>query len=313
MQALVETDYSRWGRVARLTPEEFLARDHLADGLLLIDYGAVELPLLIRQRGAPATFYGFHAAMHPEVRRALPFFQGRQIAPKRLNMVLVGDPSLYLHPEVKVGWFLGNRHCLLTEELPVIMDHLDRLMGARRRLLWGNSAGGTAALRYARDQDVAVAINPQIILERFTWGRVLPWLRHGWEAHGKEAQRAFAAEHGDLRRDPPRGRIVYVQNTTDDHLPRHMRALAEVMDLPVTHGEHARHRVVLGDWGKGHIPPQAPIQRRLLEEEAGRLLCALPAMRAGRRAIRVGNLLRALSDSFTAQRQKAARPHPSKR
>ncbi|MGP1310187.1 MAG: alpha/beta hydrolase family protein, partial [Phycisphaerales bacterium] len=200
----VKTDYRRWRQKEyRYTPQQFLALDRLPSGLFMIDYGAVELALLIRNRGASASFYGFHAAQSPLTRQPVPYFQGRKVAPKRMNQILVSDPSLYLHDDVRVGWFLGNRHCDLVAELPPIMDKIDALAGAERRLLWGNSAGGTAALRYAREQDVSVVMNPQIVLRNFTWGRVEPWLLHGWGIDDYWEGREFGEKHGDLRDAPP--------------------------------------------------------------------------------------------------------------
>jgi hypothetical protein len=286
MVADVEVDYRSWGVAKRLTADQFLASDRIDDGVLVIEYGAVELPMLIRQRGSPATFYGFHAAMHPINRRALPFFQGRRIAPARLNTVLLCDPSLFLHPEVTVGWFLGSRAMPLLALLPPILEHLDRLMGASRRLLWGNSAGGTAALVHARKDDVAVAINPQIALERFTWSRVRPWTQHGWDAVGRAEELAVARDLGDVRNHPPRGRVVYVQNTSDDHIQKHMPLFREVVDLPDSAGEARGNRLVLGHWGEGHVPPDAAFQRHILAEEAGRLLDEMGVTRPWHRRLR---------------------------
>ncbi|MFW2831663.1 hypothetical protein ACM608_17400 [Sphingomonas sp. ID0503] len=277
MKMKVETDYGRWGAARRMSVDAFLATCDLPDGLTVIEHGVVELPMLVSNRGAPATFVGFHAAMNPAVRRPVPFFQGRQVAPAGLNSILLCDPSLYLHPAVTAGWFLGNREMALREILPRVLDHADGLMGAKRRLLWGNSAGGTAALAYGRAEDVTVTINPQTILSRFTRGRTRPYIRHGWAANDRDGEEAVMAAIGDLRICPPKGRIVYVQNTSDDHLDLHMRPLADAMGMAVRDGEQGRFRVMFGDWGRGHIPPPPAQQRRIVEGEARRLLAEMGA------------------------------------
>jgi hypothetical protein len=275
MIAGITRDYTRWGEPRRLTSVEFLALTALPSGLIVIDRGPVELPMLIVNRGAPATFVGFHAAMNPSMRRPLPFFQGRNIAPARLNTILLCDPSLYLAHDVTVGWFLGNDRLRLREELPRLLDHADRLMGASRRLLWGNSAGGTATLAYARPEDVAIAINPQTILARFTRGRTRPYVRHGWAANDVDAERSVMDAIGDLRHLPPQGRIVYVQNESDDHVERHMRPFADVIGMRLRNGEQGRFRVLIGDWGHGHVAPPADLQQRIVAEEADRLLAEM--------------------------------------
>lgn len=269
----VETDYRRWRQKRyRFSPREFLSLDRLPSGLILIDYGAVELAMLIKNRGAEASFYGFHAAQSPLTRQPVPYFQGRKVAPKRSNQILICDPSLYLHDDVRVGWFFGNRYCNLTEELPPIMDKIDTLAGAERRLLWGNSAGGTAALYFAREQDVSVVMNPQIILRNFTWSRVEPWLFHGWGIDDYWAGREFGERHCDLRDKPPKGRIVYCQNKHDDHVELQLEPLAKTLGVSTETGDDGRFKLILGDWGKGHIPPPSTVQRRIVAEEIDRIL-----------------------------------------
>lgn len=276
MSLPVETDYRRWGEPRRFSVADFLALDRLEDGLILVEEGGLELPMLVANRGAAATFIGFHAAMNPGVRRPLPFLQGRGIAPKSLNTILLGDPSLGLHEDVKVGWFLGSRRFDVPAVLPRLLDHADRLMGASRRLLWGVSAGGTAALLYARGEDTVVAVNPQTNVARFTWGRTRPWIEHGWGETGRAAK-ALAAEMGDLTRRPPAaGRIVYVQNARDDHLADHMAPFLAMLGVPATAGRHGRVTVVLDDWGEGHVPPPPRRQAAILAEEAARLLGRRP-------------------------------------
>lgn len=274
MSFAVETDYRRWKQpVFEHDLDGFLAQRRLRSGLHLIAYGAVELALLVVNRKAKATFYGFHAAQSPVTRRPVPYFQGRGVAPRRLNTVLVCDPSLYLDESVRVGWHLGNRHIAMLDDLPRIMDRIDALSSASGpRLLWGNSAGGTAALRYARDEDTSVVMNPQIILERFTRGRIMPWLEHGWGITDKAEQRAFVGAIGDLTRTPPKGRIVYCQNEHDDHVEEHLKPLADALGVSTEPGDNGRFRLILGDWGKGHIPPPSAVQAGFVAEEVERML-----------------------------------------
>lgn len=278
MRFPVETDYARWGRKRwRHSLDGFMALETLPSGLHLIDFGAVELGMLIRNCGAMSTFYGFHAAQSPVTRRPVPYFQGRKIAPQRLNTVLVSDPSLYLHDDVRVGWFLGSKHVDMPTVWPRIMDKIDALMGATGpRLLWGNSAGGTAALIYAREQDTSVVMNPQIVLRNFTWSRVQPWLLHGWDIEEYFEGLAHGEEHLDLRYRVVPHRIVYCQNRHDDHVELQLKPLAETLGVSTEPGDDGMFKLILGDWGKGHIPPPSEEQARYVAEEAERIAPSLP-------------------------------------
>lgn len=269
----VETDYRRWRQNEyRFSLDEFLALADLPSGLIMIDYGKVELALLVNNRGADANFYGFHAAQSPLTRQPVPYFQGRKVAPKRMNQILISDPSLYLDDDVRVGWFLGNKYCDLTKDLPRVMDKIDALTGAEKRLLWGNSAGGTAALIYGRPQDVAVVMNPQIVLRNFTWSRVQPWLLHGWDIEEFFEGRAFGEDHLDLREQINVGRIVYCQNEHDDHVELQLKPLAETLGVSTESGDDGQFKLILGDWGKGHIPPPSENQQEFVGEEVDRML-----------------------------------------
>lgn len=269
----VETDYRRWRQKEyRYTPDQFMALDRMPSGLVILDYGKVELALLVKNRGAKASFYGFHAAQSPMTRQPVPYFQGRKVAPKRMNQILVSDPSLYLHDDVRVGWFLGNKYCDLPAKLPPIMDKIDALMGAEKRLLWGNSAGGTAALIYGREQDTAVVMNPQIILRNFTWSRVQPWLLHGYDIEDFFEGRQYGIDNLDLRERVKAGRIVYCQNEHDDHVQLQLEPLAETLGVSTEPGDDGRFKLILGDWGKGHIPPPSEVQQQFVSEEVERML-----------------------------------------
>ncbi len=89
----VDVDYDKWGGlVARFQFAEFMALETIGSGLYAIDFGPVELPLLVRHRQSPVTMYAFHSATSRKV--SLPYFQGGEVSDKRLNLVRFGDPSL---------------------------------------------------------------------------------------------------------------------------------------------------------------------------------------------------------------------------
>jgi hypothetical protein len=115
-------------------------------------------------------------------------------------------------------------------------------------------------------------MNPQIILQNFTWGRVEPWLEHGWDITDYWEGRAFGEEHCDLRRTPPKGRIVYCQNRHDDHVELQLKPLAKTLGVSTEPGDDGQFRLILDDWGKGHIPPPSAVQKIIVGEEVERML-----------------------------------------
>lgn len=81
------------------------------------------------------------------------------------HVLCLADPTLNAHPELGLGWFLGNHEHCATDEIAGFVTQLAASKGIAREdiFIWGSSAGGFAALALAAKIPgaTAVAINAQ--------------------------------------------------------------------------------------------------------------------------------------------------------
>jgi hypothetical protein len=82
------------------------------------------------------------------------------------DVLCVSDPTLELHDELQLGWFIGNDASCATTELSEFVVKLAESRGIPREkiVIYGSSAGGFAALALSAciEGSVAIAINAQV-------------------------------------------------------------------------------------------------------------------------------------------------------
>ena len=226
------------------------------------------------ERGTETLIVVFSGAKSMRNTSALPFFSGRGVSRRdRLSAVLVADPALYRSESLRLAWYLGSDATPMAETLPAVLAKILERSSARRVLFLGGSGGGFAALRYSYrfPDSLALVWNPQTDVLRYA---TATWTRYATEALG--ASPRDAAEiirgrvSGDLTElyDPGRmrNRVVYIQNTTDRHVDRHLNPFLARFGHPgYRRGDCAseaitdRLYVCLGDWAPAHGIPRALI------------------------------------------------------
>lgn len=252
---------------------DFLQSDVPA-GILSIDYHGSPLDLLNLPRGRATTMFSFHAALSPRM-NALPVFTGIGVAEEAaVNLVCLADPSLYLDDELRLAWFAGSARQPLQRDLPAVMAHIARSHGAESQIFFGASGGGFAALHYARHVpgSVAVPLNPMTHLDMQPNDALAPYLRACFGVTDDVQDR-----HGVLTREIVSDvalpyapglhqSVAYVQNVRDSvYYYRHLHPfLRKTPSTPAV-------RLLLGDWGRGHVPPDKAFIAHLL-----RALAAAP-------------------------------------
>lgn len=221
--------------------DEFVGTE-TTKGIHTIRTGGMTLDLLYVPQESESLLVFFPAAIKPDT--TWPFFSGAGIARKLgMSLLAVSDPSTAFD-RVPTGWCLGDQRFPLHQHLPRIIEAVAQ---GRRVVTVGLSAGGFAALHYSAliPGSVAVVGNPRThLLSPPT--AVQYWAR----AMYGTADPARIAELVPLAPASSTNRVVYLQNT-DDHqyFAGHM--------IPYLHrlGPDADVWTLMGDWGKGHVPP----------------------------------------------------------
>lgn len=219
---------------------------------------------LIQQNGQP--FYYFHedcgsdhtmvsfSAAAPIRENPTPIFSGRRIA-SRLGMNYLGfADSAQLNPvRLSTFWHLGTEHVDSPSIIPRIIGMLSM---DQRRVFFGASAGGFAALKYSAQSagSKAFVMNPRINLMHEP--RV--YRDHAAKAFPKadrtELARSLGYDMASLYGEPRGNTVTYLQNTGDQvYLRHHYAHFAKA-----TEGR-GDVRFVLDDWGRGHVVPPSTV------------------------------------------------------
>ena len=257
---LERRDTSAWGDFTDLDSPDEIAEADLSSGYLTVWQDGMPFDLLVDDIGAETTLVSFHAALGGSGLKP-PIFTARTVSDGiGLNRIFVSDPGLLAGEDLGIAWYLGTSEVDATAVLTKIIAALQQRMGAKHLVFFGMSGGGFAALNLSHEfpGSLAIPVNPQT--------RILDYLEEHWDDLGRyclgaadaEESRELLEQHprADLRRiyaDGFENTVIYVQNESDGHVKRQMRPWLEA----ATSTGDGRIYTLFGNWGRGHVPPNA--------------------------------------------------------
>lgn len=258
---------AKWGRQVHEyeTLASFESVDVVPSGVVVVWVGDSPVEVLYEPTGSETVVVTFHAALTRDGVELPLFVGGNLLAGTTASRILVSDSGLYSDQSLRIGWFAGTSSLRLQDALLRVLARLTRASGASRSIYFGASAGGFAALYYGRGepQCLVIAVNPQTIIRNFTEASWLKYAHHAFDARSPEGVTSVFEERicSDLRKryqeELPNGNVLYVQNSTDHHVGLHLDPFLESKP-------RAEIRVLMGDWGQGHVAPPAPALKSLL-------------------------------------------------
>lgn len=220
------------------------------------------LDIHVSPAGADTTVVVFHAALTDSC-TPLPIFAGASmLKPLDVNLVQVADPGLYADDGLTIGWFAGSAHHPVQRELVTVLEKVFDELGGSRRVFFGASAGGFAALYYGSSfpGSSVVCVNPQTILSNFTREHQEDYCLKAWGAPPEQVWgKSVDADLRETFDGVNHNDVLYVQNVRDPHVQLHMEPfLASIPD--------DRVQVLRGDWGEGHQAPSSSELSRMLSQ-----------------------------------------------
>lgn len=210
------------------------------------------------QNGSLVTY--FHAAITGTV--SLPWHVGRSIhrgiPASRLSF---NDPSLYLHPDLKIGWFAGNYlQPDLPEVIAAIITKIATDLGTHTTITLGASAGGFAAMNIAShiEGGSTLAINPQTRISTYYPSHANRYKHIAWQ--GNAAQYNTAGNLLDRLENKPLDNLLYVQNSQDTfHIERHL--------TPFQQRFGSTFSTLIDDYGPAHSAPDKATIAELIRQQ----------------------------------------------
>lgn len=249
----IHRNYARYGAEITLyeSVNEFL-KSPLCSEASAMAYGAGLLEILVEDNSANTTIVMFHAAVNP-AQTTLPVFVGRNFSDSlEANVVYISDPSLELNSPI--GWFAGDSHRKLQEDLSDVIRHTLTELGAKHTIFFGMSAGGFAALYYSNrfEGSLAVVANPQTNILKYHDDGVNTFVNNCWDSI-EQLKASTTWNLNALYSNHFPNHVLYLQNKDDHfHIENHLKPFQLA-----TRSKSHRLKIHIDDWGEGHAPVPA--------------------------------------------------------
>ncbi|AOZ71949.1 hypothetical protein BK816_00455 [Boudabousia tangfeifanii] len=240
----------------------FLSSD-IKSGINTIFDNGVPIDFFLDLKKSNVLIVVFHGAVLDE-NIHLPWLSGTNISygldASRLS---ISDPSLYLAPDIKVGWFIGNKHQQnLQNTIVRLIRKIANDSGIERIVFIGGSAGGYASLYFSSffPGSYAVVYNPQISIENHRYSMVREYLIKCWD--GREIYQIVDSENppcfdiSSRYQEDRSNHVLYFQNNDDFHLNLHRDSFE--------YDEGNDIKFFIGNWGDGHAPLPKDALKRIL-------------------------------------------------
>lgn len=200
----------------------------------------------------------------------LPNLTGFGVLPQKhgVSRICIGDPSLYLSPDLSLSWYGGSSQLALQHELRAILARIFEVSQPSRVIFVGGSGGGFASLYYSSffPGSLAFVWNPQTNILEYNPAHIIKYASVAFGCVGGiDDARNILRSSIDVKLSgfytTSKNSVLYLQNSSDWHTKRHMEPfLKEALgldDLPTTRSGLIRpgFYLHLGEWGDGHVPP----------------------------------------------------------
>ena len=246
----------------------FLRAGNPVNGYHIIADGQSPLVILNQYRGYDTTVVFFHAAI--EQHYTLPVITGLGISVDTpVNRVFISDPSLVLDPELNLAWFAGSQHQRLQGVIEDVVAKFHGRDSSDRLVFFGASGGGFASLNYSAKfpGSIAIASNPQTNIMRYNQDAVSKYASVCFPGAG--FPHSLITDLTDIYSKPTENKVLYIQNRGDtEHIVNHFEPYIRVLH------PHNDVRVLLGDWGAGHVAPHKEVFTSVLRATASKTMDA---------------------------------------
>ncbi|UTA78621.1 hypothetical protein J4377_11655 [Halomonas sp. XH26] len=268
-----DQDFSRWGDPQLFYSlnefEEYSAELFIGDKTYSIIENQSIIDIHLKAKSGKPLVVFFNGAQNRSDKYRFPAFSGLRVTPlEKASLLCIGDPSLYMGENIKIGWYAGSKFLNLQHQvIPEIINKIRQGIDASSLIFVGGSAGGTASLFYARCFPGAFCItsNPQTDILKYRKHHVNRYLRKCLGVRGVETAKKNPEVLGgvttnimDFYSGTLNNFTIYLQNREDaGHFETHFSEFLSSLQLstPNEFGSYQLSEKLLthvGDWGKGH-------------------------------------------------------------
>lgn len=182
---------------------------------------------LTGSRSPEKLIISFHGATNRN-KRPLPRFQDAPYAGESAAYLSISDPTLEVNNFLRIGWYAGAENFPLRTILSDLLTNTISRLKPKKTILFGSSAGGYAALWYAKILHglTSFAINPQTNILRYNKSNVDDYVRACWPSlkNPDDLQSVLDCDIGNIYRDnAPKTSTVILSSSGDRrHFENHI-------------------------------------------------------------------------------------------
>jgi len=198
---------------------------------IILNYKGVEIPIFFwpAAKQSNAVIFTFHGSVNRKERVVPVFGPIFSELITDAHQVAIFDISLFRHDATRVAWYAGHDELDLQSLLKEVFQQISQVLECTRKIYFGSSGGGFAALFYSwHDKgSIAISANPQIILEAYYEKYTDQFLKNHWpnKKSFSDLDAQITTDLTRLYKTKASNTVLYIQNGTDrHHVCRHMTA-----------------------------------------------------------------------------------------
>ena len=245
---------------------EGLKNGDFQENTFFAEIDGVQFPLRFLSGGKVRSLViSFHGAINRE-KRDIPAFLPFQPGLSGIaHQIAISDPTMYSRNNFNLSWYTGHEGFPCQSNLPTLITAIKQLFDIERRVYFGSSGGGFAALFYSwADQgSIALVRSPQTNITKYRSGHITRYRKACWPEldDNEQLSEKIVTDVSELYREAMNNTVIYLQSTGDPfHLSNHMIPFLQSVQTSISE-TNSRFILNCDFWGNfGHdssIPQKA--------------------------------------------------------
>jgi hypothetical protein len=190
----------------------------LSDGYYSVRYKDIKVPIAYRRGSENSMLLDFHGAINRD-RFNIPKFQAYKTGLGGAYQLRIADSTLELGDRLRMGWYIGGEKMPFQLQLAELLQIFFDKLNINRRIYFGGSAGGFAALYFSflDNGSACVVVNPQVNLHKYSRRAVGDFIRTAWPSASSlsDIEDRVVVDLPKLYQNGFSNHVVYLQSVGD--------------------------------------------------------------------------------------------------
>lgn len=235
-----------------------LKKSDFQESTFFAEIDGVQFPLRFLSGGDVRNLViSFHGAINREKREIPAFLPFQPGLSGIAHQIAISDPTMYSRSNFTLSWYTGHEGFPCQSIMPTLINAIKQLFDIERRVYFGSSGGGFAALFYSWvDQgSIALVRSPQTNIMQYYSGHIERYRKACWPELDDNVRLSekIVTDVSPLYKNAMNNTVIYLQSSGDSfHISNHMIPFLQGMQSNIS---EKNNRFILNCdfWGKfGH-------------------------------------------------------------